>query len=376
MNKHPLISPYSKLDTPALLIDYDLLLDNIKLMQEKANFFGVALRPHTKTHKMPEIAKMQVAYGSSGITVAKVGEAEVMAANGIDNIFIANEIVGVSKLKRIKKLHENIKIRLGVDSIYQIDELDSVFSTGKAKPIEVIVEIEAGEVRSGVITEQQLKELAQHTLTKQHVVIKGVFSHDGQSYRAFTTQDAVELCIKAQKRTLRMAKILTELGCELDTVSIGSTPSLMQEVPILEGITEIRPGTYPFMDVGQGNAIGDYERCAATVLTTVISQPTKERLVIDVGAKGLTAQTRSTGICATKGFGLIKNSEDVHIAGLFDEHGVVNDKKLNSQLHIGDKIEIIPNHICPAVNLYDQAYLVSKGHVLRTLEIAARGKLQ
>ena len=375
MSTNKIISPYSSLDTPALIIDRDILLDNLSAMQAKADKFGVKLRPHTKTHKMPEIAKLQIEYGATGITVAKVGEAEVMAAHGINNIFIANEIVGVSKIERIRALARNISIRLGVDNTYQLDELDQVFA-GEARPIEVIVEVEAGEVRSGVIDEQQLITLAKHSLTKKHVVIKGVFSHDGQSYRAESAQHAVEICQQAQERTLYMADLLLQAGCEIDTVSIGSTPSLMQDVQILPGITEIRPGTYPFMDVGQGSAIHDYSKCAATILATIISKPTAERVVIDVGAKGLTAQSRIGGICATHGMGLIKNSDNTRLSGVFDEHGVINDYTFSSQVQIGQKVEVIPNHICPAVNLYDIAYLVSNGQILKELPVLCRGKLQ
>lgn len=375
MSTNKVISPYSSLDTPSLIVDRDILLANLTAMQAKANKFGVKLRPHTKTHKMPEIAKLQIEYGASGITVAKVGEAEVMAAHGIKDIFIANEIVGVSKLERIRTLARDIHIRLGVDSTYQLDELDQVFA-GAVRPIEVIVEVEAGEVRSGVIDEQQLLTLAKHSLTKKNVVIKGVFSHDGQSYRAESAEHAVQICQQAQERTLHMAEVLRQAGCEVDTVSIGSTPSLMQDVQILAGITEIRPGTYPFMDVGQGSAIQDYSKCAATILATVISKPTEERVVIDVGAKGLTAQSRVGGICATHGMGLIKNSDNTRLAGVFDEHGVINDCNFNAQVQIGQKVEVIPNHICPAVNLYDTAYLVSNGQIVKEIPVLCRGKLQ
>lgn len=375
MSNKQIVSPYSELDTPSLIVDLDILKTNLKFMQDKANKFGVKLRPHTKTHKMPEIAQMQVDCGAAGITVAKVGEAEVMAAHGLNDIFIANQIVGVSKLERIKALARRIKIRLGVDNTYQLNELDSVFA-GEAQPIEVIVEVEAGEVRSGVISEQQLIELAEHAQTLKNVVIKGVFSHDGQSYKADSPSAAIELCHAAQERTLHMAAVLRQAGCAVDTVSIGSTPSLMQDVQILPGITEIRPGTYPFMDVGQGSAINDFSKCAASILATVISKPTAERVVIDVGAKGLTAQSRATGICATHGLGLIKNSDNARLAGVFDEHGVINNQVFNAQINIGEKIEVIPNHICPAVNLYDTAYLVSGGKILKEIPVLGRGKLQ
>lgn len=370
----PLISPYSAIDTPALLIDYPLMLANIKAMQEKADRYGVGLRPHTKTHKMPEIARLQMDAGAAGITVAKVGEAEVMADNGLNDIFIANEIVGPGKLARIRALKRKAKVRLGIDDRHQVDELEAVFADEHA-PVEVLIEIEVGEVRSGIADEQRLIELVNYVKSKNKVVVKGVFCHEGHTYKAKDIADCIASALEAQRRILRMADVVRGQGVPIDTVSIGATPSMMQ-AEILAGITEIRPGTYIFMDVGQGSALGDFGKCAATVLATVISKPTGERIVIDAGAKALTSQNRSTGICATPGYGLVKNSAGVRLAGMFDEHGIINSRELSEQLSIGQKIEIIPNHICPCCNLYDQAYLVSDGQIIRTLDILCRGKTQ
>ena len=277
------LSRYSQLDTPALLVDFAIVRNNILAMQEKANKYGVQLRPHTKTHKMPELAKLQIAAGATGITVAKVGEAEVMAAHGLQDIFIANEIVGISKLQRIRELSRKIRIRLGVDNALQVDQLEAVFEE-EPKPIEVLIEIETGENRSGVITDEQLVQLTKHILDKKRVVLKGVFSHEGHSYKAKNIEDCRKICLESQARTLRAGTMAKALGATIDTVSIGSTPSLMHS-DIIEGVTEIRPGTYIFMDVGQGTAISDYSRCAATVLATVISMPTDERIVLDTGPR-------------------------------------------------------------------------------------------
>ncbi len=163
----------------------------------------------------------------------------------------------------------------------------------------------------------------------------------------------VNLYNYAQSRTLHFARLAEDLGCKLETVSIGSTPPFMFGFEVMEGITELRVGTYILMDVSQGNAIGTYSRCAASVLTTVISKPTSERVITDVGAKGLTMQTRSEGICATTGMGYIKNFDQVHISQMFDEHAIIYNEKFRNQVSIGDKVEVIPNHICPVSNLYD-----------------------
>jgi len=367
-------SPYSFIDTPALLIDLDIMESNLHFMQNKADKYNVKLRPHTKTHRMPELAKIQMNEGAYGITVAKVGEAEVMADNGLTNIFIANEIVGIAKLERIKALNRKITISIGVDNQYQIDQLEDVFKD-EEKGIEVLIEIEVGENRSGVIADEQLLNLAKYINSKKKVILKGVFSHEGHSYKAKDIEACIAASIESQKRTLRAGNMIKALGIEINTISTGATPAMMH-AGIIEGITEIRPGTYIFMDVGQGSAINDFSRCAATVLATVISKPTEERIVLDAGAKSLTSQNRSEGICSTNGYGLVKNSNNIRLSGVFDEHGLIYNKDFSDHISVGDKIEIIPNHICPTCNLYEKAYLVSKGVSIRKIPILCRGKSQ
>ena len=160
------------------------------------------------------------------------------------------------------------------------------------------------------------------------------------------------------------------------TVSYGATPTFMNHVPILPGITELRPGTYALMDASQGHAIGTLDRCAATVLATVISKPTDTRTILDVGAKGLTMQSRTEGICAVPGKGTLYDCPEVHIEKVFDEHAIILDRAFHDRVQIGQKVRVIPIHICPVCNLYDQAYLISGDDVVQTLPIAGRGKLQ
>ena len=208
-----------------------------------------------------------------------------------------------------------------------------------------------------------------------HVTLEGVFSHEGHSYSAPTITECLALTERALALTLAYADRARAAGFAIETVSIGSTPSLAHCDTLPAGITELRPGTYILMDVGQGNCIGTYDRCAATVLTTIISKPTEERLIGDAGAKALTAQSRGAGLCQTDGKGVVKGS-NITVTNVYDEHTILYSRELHEALAIGDKIEIIPNHICPVCNLYDRAYLVSDGEVVKELEIAARGKLQ
>lgn len=368
-------SRYTIVDTPALLIDKDILINNIQYMQGVADKLGVILRPHIKTHKMPEIAKMQIAKGAVGIAVAKVEEAEVMVDNGIDNIFIANEIVGRSKIERIKELSKKNTITFGIDNMYQVDQIDAVFSEDGIIA-QVLIEIEIGENRSGVIEVADFIKLIEFIKTKKHIKLKGIFSHDGHSYHAKSIAELEAIYYKGQRRTLEFVTIAKSLGQTLEVVSIGSTPPFMFDFELLEGITEIRLGTYALMDTAQANIIGTYKKCAATVITTVISKPTSMRVITDAGAKALTAQSRSGGLCTTKGKGYIKDSNSIFVDQVFDEHGIIYNKDLHDAVDIGDKIEIVPNHICPVCNLYNQAYLVSKGKVITILDIAARGMLR
>lgn len=364
-----------ELDTPSLLIDREIMMDNIRFMQSYADKYNVKLRPHTKTHKMPRLAKLQLEAGARGIAVAKVGEAEVMAANGLKDIFIANEIAGEEKLARIKELSKTIDISFGIDSIPQTEMVERVFA-GTGKKARVLIEIEVGEERSGIIEEADFIALVNYIKGCRNVHLKGIFSHDGHSYTAENLEDCRKRYIESQKRTLRFAELAEELGCPLETVSIGSTPSLMHDFGVMPGVTELRPGTYILMDASQGNAIGTYDRCAATVLTTVISRPTEERVITDVGAKGITAQTRSKGICATEGLGCIKGYDQVYIYDVYDEHAIIYNKKFRDQVQVGDKVQIIPNHICPVCNLHEKAYLTSNGEVVEEIPVECRGKLK
>lgn len=366
-----------ELDTPSLLFDQEILQENIRCMQAYADRYGVALRPHTKTHKSPRLAKLQLAAGARGIAVAKVGEAEVMAAHGVDDIFIANEIVGRSKLERIAALTSaGVRISFGIDTPCQVQDIEAVFAA-RDQMAQVLIEIEVGENRSGVVTEADFSALLSALRDCPHVHLKGLFSHDGHSYGAPTREACREISVAAQRRTLAFAKVARQAGFSLETISVGSTPSQANEADLLDGVTEIRPGTYILMDASQGNAVGDLSRCAATVLATVISKPTEDRVILDVGAKGLTMQSRAPGsICTTPGLGLLLEHPGAHITKVYDEHAVLYDKALHDAVRIGDKLRIIPVHVCPVCNLYDAAYLVSGGEVVEEVPILCRGKLR
>lgn len=367
---------YTQLDTPSLVVSKKEMIHNLTKMQSYADGHGVKLRPHTKTHKCPELAVLQCELGASGVTVAKVGEAEEMAKAGIRDIFIANEIVGEQKYQRIMKLAETVDISFGMDSVAQAEMVEKAFSSA-VKPAQVVIEIEVGENRSGIIEEEDFIKLLNYLKTCAHIQLRGVFSHDGSSYGEPTRQEALRKSVQAQERTLHFAQIAKDFGFSISVVSIGSTPSLANDSAIVPGVTEIRPGTYIFMDASQANAVAEDYRCAASVLATVISRPTDERVILDVGAKGLTMQSRKEGICAVEGLGQIVEYPGTTIDLMYDEHAIIYNKVFRDQVKIGQVVRIIPVHICPVVNLYEELYLLDEqGDVCQTISIGCRAKLR
>ena len=364
-----------ELDTPTLLIDEEILERNLKSMQTYANGQGVKLRPHTKTHKMPYIAKKAVELGAGGIAAAKIGEAEAMADHGLTDIFIANEVVGSVKLARIAALAKRIKISFGIDSEYHVREAEQAFAEA-GLTAEVLIEVEVGEVRSGIDDIEALYPLLDVIKECPHVHLKGVFGHDGNTYNVKDVEECMRVSHEAQKKLIRFSEAAKAYGMDNTVVSYGSTPPLVRHIDLVDGITEIRPGTYALMDVSQGNAAGTLDNCAATVLASVISRPSADRVILDVGAKGLTQQERTVGICNSKGKGLILGYPGVCISRIFDEHAIISNPDFREKVRVGQKVRIIPVHICPVCNLYDTAALIRGGEVVKTIEIAGRGRLQ
>ncbi|MET3289734.1 UNVERIFIED_CONTAM: D-serine deaminase-like pyridoxal phosphate-dependent protein [Brevibacillus sp. OAP136] len=356
-----------ELDTPSLLVDLDRLEQNLQHMQEKANAAGVKLRPHTKTHKMADIARLQLEYGAAGITVAKLSEAEAMAAEGIDNIFIATQIVGKKKLERLRTLAGKATIRVAVDSIEQVEQIASFF--GDQVPVSLMIEVDTGQHRCGLESPEAVK-LADFIVGRfTQVSLAGLFTHEGHAYHAVDREELKRISLRAQRDLIEASKRVEDkwgIQCEK---SIGCTLSQLGG-EILPDITEIRPGTYVFYDAAHAYFLGHSNFCAATVLATVTSKSGVERIVADAGAKSFTIDQRSSGIVKTSGFGIVKGHPDLLIQRLSDEHAVIVP---GTSLVIGERIEVIPNHVCPTINLYDQAYAIRNGKVEKMFKVHARG---
>ena len=347
-------------------------------MQQTADGFGVRLRPHTKTHKSPHIARMQLEAGAKGITVAKVGEAEVMADAGFEDILIANQVVGHPKLRRLIELARRIRIAVLVDSLEGMRLLEHA-AREASEDIEVLIEVDTGKGRCGLQYMDQIIELADAVVDKIDLRLRGVETHEGHvPSDATSAGEMEERAVSAGRRLVAVADALRERGFAIDEVSVGSTPAAPYTASV-DGITEMRPGTYVFNDVNQmgiGQATpGD---CALSVLATVISRPAPDRAVVDAGSKSLFAEPAriAFGLEDYSGFGYIREAPQARITSLSEEHGVVEIPDGLAFPSIGELVEIIPNHVCPAVNLHDEFFVVDGDEVLETWPIAARGKVR
>ena len=363
------------LDTPMVLIDLDRLEKNIGRLAEWAKANGKNVRPHIKTHKVPEIADLQLKAGAVGITCAKIGEAEVMIEKSrADDIFIAYQIVGAEKIGRLLKLaaHPRLKrLSVGADSV-EVAQPISDAARRKGMKIPVIIKTDVGYPRTGVPSGRPTLELARRIARMPGLTIAGVYAYEGQIFAAKSPADMRRLAGEAAGRLLSTVELLRRDGIPVDTVSLGATPSSRFTVKI-PGITELRCGTYVFndqMQIRYGSA--QESDCALTILSTVISVPARDRAVIDAGSKTITSERSSEfGV-----FGLVAGRPDLRFATATEEHGMIAMTSPRRRLKVGDRLEIIPNHVCPVMNLHDEVVALRGGRVEAVWAVAARGKIR
>ena len=364
--------PIEALDTPALVLDLDIVEANIARTVEIAQTAGARLRPHIKTHRMLAVARLQIDAGAQGICCAKTGEAEVFADGGIDDIFIANQVVGAAKMRRLRALAERVRLAVGVDHPEQIELLSQAF--GGAESLDISIEIDVGQRRTGVVEPHEAVGLAQRILDSPGLALRGVYTHEGHDYAARDDVDLAVIADQAQRQMLEAAQAIRDATGAPCEVSMGSTPSLFAR-KFHSGIDELRPGTAVFNDGSHANFLGHTDWCAATVLATVVNRPAPDRVVVDAGAKALTSDRRGPSILENSGFGMVVGRPDATIVSLSDEHGVLSVPDAAAYT-IGEIIRIIPNHICPCVNLYDHAFVAREGMVQDVWEVSARGQSQ
>src|SRR5439155_3521918 len=235
-------------ETPAVLVDLDVVTRNIEAMAERARRSGVRLRPHAKTHKVVEIGRMQVAAGAGGLSVAKAGEAEVFAAAGFDDLFVAYPVVGADKGRRLLALADRARIAVGVDSSDGARTLDAVFRAS-GRRLDVLLKVDVGFHRVGVPPERAV-EAAQSIANLSGLRLRGVFTHAGHAYLAESPDGVARVGLSEGSRLVETAQRIRDAGLEIEDVSVGSTPTARHAMSV-KGVTECRPGNYVFHDASQ-----------------------------------------------------------------------------------------------------------------------------
>lgn len=358
------------LETPAVTVDLDILDANLRRTAERARAAGVKLRPHIKTHKSVWIAKEQLRYGAVGITVAKLGEAEVMASAGIDDILIAFPLVGASKLKRLSTLLERAAITVSVDHLDSATGLSELgVSLGRRIPL--YVDVNSGLNRCGREPGEPSAELVRSIAALPGVQVTGLMTHAGHAYGGQSEDDGRATAAKEAESLLSTMRILQEEGFGPLEISVGSTPT-SKFIGELSGVTEMRPGAYVFNDVSQlTTKTAGVDDCALRVYATVISTPRPGTAIVDAGSKTLTNDANAR----RPGFGLIAAFPEIVVERLSEEHGNLRLPE-GVQLSIGDVVEIIPNHCCTVANLHDELTGLRGGRVDRAIPVDARGKIK
>ena len=345
------------LETPSLLINEEKMRRNIVKMEEICKKYGVALRPHTKTHKISDIAKMQIQYGASGITVAKVSEAEVMAREGIDDIFIAYPIVTESKINRVIQLSKQINLIIGVDSLEGAVRLSELATRTKTH-LQVRLEVDSGFRRTGVVYNEAIR-LACQINGLEYLQLRGIYTYRGAFMNGGPTLEIEKAGIEEGKLMVALAEKMRGEGLEVRDVSVGSTPTAPFAAQV-KGITEVRPGTYVFYDMMQ-TALGacSLNECAAVVRVSVVSRPTEDLMIIDGGSKTFATDVPPYNTPLNLiGFGHIMEAPDAIIERFSEEHGMVKISR-DAPFKVGDILHVIPNHICSTVNLHNRVYIKS-----------------
>jgi D-serine deaminase-like pyridoxal phosphate-dependent protein len=358
-----------QIDTPALLFDLDQVERNVAAMADVAREAGVALRPHVKTHKSPEISRMQAEAGARGLTVAKLGEAEVMADAGFDDLLIAYPIVGEIKLGRLAGLLARAEIRVSLDTLEVAEGLGRL-GARLGREVPVLVEVDSGLHRMGRPPGEPSASLAREVARVPGVELVGLLTHAGHAYRASDARELRSIAEREASVLLETAELCARTGLEIREISVGSTPTarIAATVP---GVTEIRPGTYVFNDVQQLRlGVATTEACAARALVTVVARPTAERFLVDGGTKSFSSDGGDGP--PFPGRGLVIDRPDLLLDFMTEEHGVGHIAG-GGDVSIGERLQVVPLHVCSCVNLFDVAFGIRGDRVDHEIAIEARG---
>jgi D-serine deaminase-like pyridoxal phosphate-dependent protein len=347
--------------TPAVVVDLDVVARNIARVQAACDAAGLANRPHIKTHKIPALAMLQRDAGARGITCQKLGEAEVMADAGLDDILISYNILGEDKVERLGALRRRAQISVCADNRTVVDGLPRAAEIA-GRPLSVVVECDTGRKRAGVETPAEAVALACHIASRPGLQFGGLLLYPQESEASWS---ATQRFLDTVTAGIRAA------GIEPGIVSTGGTPNIVN-IGRLKGATEHRAGTYVFNDrMMMACGAARLEDCALTVLTTVVSRAGPDRGILDAGSKTLTADPGG----GLDGFGLILEHPEARIKAFAEEHGFLDLSACNDRPQVGDLVRVIPNHVCVVVNMVDRLVSVRGGEIVGEMAVAARGRI-
>lgn len=360
------------LPTPAMVIDTRIVERNLAKLATYCSEHGLNLRPHTKTHKSIAMARRQLAHGSKGLTIAKIGEAEVMRQASND-LLLAYPALDPYRAGHAAQLAREITVRVAIDSALAADVLsDAARKAGST--IGILVDLDVGFHRTGVQDAPAALALARHVSKQPGLRFDGLFFYPGH-IKSNSTPGAHAPAMKGISGLLRETiDTLAKDGLQVSIVSGGSTPTAFESHYTPE-LTEIRPGTYIFYDwncAAPGQVSVD--DCAANLICTVVSDAVPGKIVIDAGTKTLTSD-RLGSDPENGGFGHLPKYPQAKVIRLSEEHGEVDISTCSSRPKLGERVRVIPNHICPCINLQDRVWVKNEDESVTALPVDARGKL-
>lgn len=350
-------SIFDDVETPAVLLDEARMTANLRAMQDLANRHGVALRPHAKTHKSLEIGRRQIGLGASGVTVATLDEALVFLEGGFESITVARPVVSPSKWDRLLAAAKDrdAEVRVVVDSKEGIQVAgDRAAVSGRT--VGLFLKIDVGLHRCGLLPEDpRVGELAGMIHDHADLEFRGILSHAGHVYGSKSRDEAAEVAEEERRTMVAVHDALQSDGFPVREVSVGATPAVLA-TESFEGVTEIRPGNYVFLDLLPIRVgVARVADAALSVLATVISS-NEHYFVTDAGSKTLTSDTGVHGMTGNQGFGLaypetgfLEPDREMVVEKVSEEHGMV--RRNGFDLAIGSKIRVVPVHSCPVANL-------------------------
>jgi len=361
----------SELETPALLIDLDVMEGNLRKLADYGQKHRLRVRPHTKTHKIPALARKQLELGAAGLTVAKVGEAEVMLAAQPQELLVAYPIVGKRKLERLMQVAGKTSVTVSLDSEMVAQQLSEA-ANAAGREIGVLAEVDVGLGRVGVPPGGTLLQLIQQIERLPGLRFEGIAFYPGHIKRL--DEEGEQALQSLAQMLARILDDLRKAGVEARIASGGSTPTLFHSHR-LPGLNEIRPGTYIFNDRNTVlSGACTFEECAASILVTVVSTAKAGQMIIDGGSKTFSSDGPMAGTEVS--YGRLMQAPDAVFTKMNEEHGFVDLRRAGQKFNVGEKVRIIPNHVCVAMNLHETVYGVRGDTVEQTWRVEGRGKLQ